>query len=260
MNYRPFAGLILLGLVLLIGSRFGATQRLSSFLSWPVQPVLASEATTTRKTVTFFNVITSIRDLARENARLQARTTELEAELTQLKEVKHENDILRQELNFTKETEDTHIPAQLIGRTPAGVIKDIVLNRGERDGVKVGQPVVAQGYLVGVVNQVEERQSKAALLTHPRSVVPVLLQDTRSTGLLRGGISGLTVSDILIDSEVKSGETIVTSGLGGALPAGIPIGRILSVSSRKGDITKRATVAALLDITKLEMVFIRKAQ
>lgn len=258
MNYRPFLILAGLGLLLIILDQFHLTRPLYTAGSWLTQPALAAETKATRKSISLFTIVTSLRDLARENAQLHGRINELEAEVAQLKEVKHENEILRQELKFTQETEDGYVPAQLIGRTPIGTVKDLIINRGSRDGLVAGQAVLAQGYLIGVTAEVQERQSTVSLISNPSSLVPIMLQESRSTGLLRGGISGLTITDILIDATINADETIVTSGLGGKLPVGIPVGKVLAVTAQKGDITKKATVTTPVDTTKLEVVFIRK--
>lgn len=260
MNYRPFIILVFISLLFLVTARFGWWRPIASVLQLTAQPVLASETAVSRTGINFFTIIASLKNLARENAALRQQNNELSAEITALKEVKHENDILRQELSFIKESADTYIPAQLIGRTAVGVIKDLIVSRGSADGLAVGQAVVAQGYLIGTVSEVGERQSTIRLVSHPQSIIPTLLQNSRTTGLLRGGIGGLTMTDILIDATIEANEAIVTSGLGGLLPAGIPVGKVVSVTAQNGDITKRATVNSPVDIAKLEVVFVRKAQ
>jgi rod shape-determining protein MreC len=258
--YRPFIISLVIGILLVIGGRFNLTRPLQDRLGYIVEPVLAAENASVAKSVTIFSVLTSIRDLARENAALRGQVVELQAEIANLKEVRHENDVLRGELQFSKQSQDTYVTAQIVGRTATGIIKDLVINQGTNDGVAVNQAVVAQGYLVGMINSVTDTQATVMLVSHPHALIPVSLQDSRSTGMLRGGISGLTMSDILIDAAASKGETVVTSGLGGLLPPGVPIGRIAEIESRAGDITKKATVTSPLDATKLEIVFVRKAQ
>lgn len=258
--YRPFLIIIAIGLVLAVGSHFGLVTPFTNRLTGALEPVLASEIVITKKGMTLFSIITSIRDLYKENNELRRKNVELEAKLSERQEVGHENEILRNELNFVQETKGEYLPAQLIGRTTAGIIKDLIVNRGTRDGVQVGQAAVAQGFLVGRVESVTDGQATVRLLTHPRSMTPVLGQDSRSSGILKGGISGLTVTDLLIDAPIKTEETVVTSGLGGELPVGIPVGRVIEVIERKGDITKKATVRSPLDVAKLEMIFLRKVQ
>jgi rod shape-determining protein MreC len=258
--YRPFVFVAIIGLVFLALSRQSVTRPLVNGVLFLTEPVVAAETETARHGINLFSIITDLKSLAKENADLAAKNRELEAQLAQLKEVEHENSILREELSFTSESKEAYIPSQLIGRTTGGAIKDLIVNRGQRDSVSVGQMVMAQGYLIGLVSHVDERQSTISLLTHPRSIVPVLVQESRATGLLRGGIGGLTMTDLLIDAEVKAGDTVVTSGLGGGLESGVIVGKISAVNSRSGDITKKATVSSPIDITKLEMVFIRKGK
>jgi rod shape-determining protein MreC len=258
MFYRPFIISSLIGLLLLVSSAFGLTEPLVGLYSGLISPVLAAETVATRRGTNWLTVIQSIGTLAKENAELRTKTVALEAELAKLKEVEHENVILKAELQFTAAGQSSFISAQLIGRSSTGIIKDLIIDRGSTDGLLVGQSVVAQGYLIGTLNNVTPRTSTVMLLTNPRSLVPVLLQDNRSTGILRGGISGLVVNDLLIDAPVNRGETVVTSGLGGGTPSGLPIGKIVEVISQKGDITKKATVSSPIDITKLEVVFIRR--
>lgn len=258
MIYRPFAILVAIGLLLALGSHFGLLQPVTHAFNAAIQPALAAETKTTRKSFNLINLLISIRDVNRENIELRKKNVELESQISQLKEVSHENDVLRQELKFTEQTKDQYIPAQLIGQTATGVIKDLIINRGSADNLKKGQAVVAQGHLVGVINAVNTHQSTVILLTNPQSLVSIMAQDSRASGVLRGGISGLTATDLLIDADVKVGENIVTSGLGGELPAGILIGQVVEVTSRKGDITKKASVRSPLDLSKLEMVFVRK--
>lgn len=257
-TYRPFLITIVIGALLFIGGRYRLLGPLQDKVSTVIEPVLAAQNAGTSKSITIFSVLTSIRDLARENAALRTDNLALQAEIANLKEIKHENEVLRQELQFSKQSQDTHITAQIVGRTATGIIKDLIINRGSQDGVTVNQAVIAQGFLVGMINTVTEDQATVMMVTNPRTLVPITLQDSRSTGMLRGGISGLSVSDILIDAAANKGETVTTSGLGGLLPAGIPIGRITEVKSKAGDITKKATVTSPLDTTKLEIVFIRK--
>lgn len=256
--YRPFLITFLIGLLVAVGNHFNLLRPLTNSFSLITEPAMAAETTAARRGVNLFTLFVSIRDLQRENTELRKKNAELEAKISEYKEVSHENDVLRHELNFVQEQGPGYIPAQLIGRTATGIIKDLVINRGENDGIKSGQPVLSQGYLVGVVSDVSAGQSTVRLLTNPRSIIPVVGQDSRATGILRGGISGLTMTDILIDATTKAEEPIVTSGLGGELPAGIPVGTIIEVQERKGDITKKASVRSPLDLSKLEMVFIRK--
>ncbi len=258
--YRSYLFAIGFALVLLMTNRFGGSPNFSNLIAVVIEPVMAAEGTAIRKSVSFFNIILSLRDLARENAGLNKRNHELEAEISRLREVEHENAILRDELKFSKESKTDYIPAQLLGQTNTGIIKDLIINKGSKEGVVSDSAVIAHGYLVGVIKSVEINQSTVRLVTHPRSMIPVITQDSRAHGQLRGGIGGLIITDLLIDQPTSPGETVVTSGLGGSLPSGIPIGTLIEATARSGDITKRATLTFPVDLSRLEMVFIRHKQ
>lgn len=263
MNYlRPFLITGIIAILLLVSGRFGLLKPFQQLFGLIFTPVYASETTVARRSFNLLTIIRSIKDLAKENGELRAKNNELTAEIAKYKEISHENEILRQELNFTQDAaiKESYVPARLIGRTPTGLIKDLIIDHGRGEGISTGQPVMAQGHLIGIVTDAQDHQSIVRLLSHPQSFVPITTQESRSTGVLRGGISGLTINELLIDAPVKPSETVLTSGLGGILPADIPIGKVLEVISRKGDITKRATVAMAVDVTKLEVVFVRKEQ
>lgn len=260
MPYRPFFIVIALGLVLLFGNSLGLTHFATSRYMDLIEPALAQEAGAVRQTARWFSLLTTIGDISKENTALRQRVVELEAEVSQLQEVRHENEILKQELQFAQSDQLDHLSATLIGRSPTGIIKDLIIDRGSTDGISSGQAVISQGHLVGLVTEVAKKQATVRLLSNPRSLVPVMGQDSRSTGILRGGISGLTVTDLLIDSSIRQDETLITSSLGGELPAGIPIGKVIEVKERKGDITKKATIRSPLDVTKLEIVFIQRGK
>lgn len=255
---RPFFILLFIGLLLLTFSSKPVIKLLASFLRSFTQPVIAAETTVARKGINLLTIIADLKNLAQDNARLTAENRQLEANLANLKEVEHENIILRQELGFVNDKNIEFIPSQLIGRTVGGASKELIINRGQSDGVNVGQVVMAQGYLIGLVSRVDQGQSQFTLLSNPRSLIPVLIQESRASGLLSGGIGGLTLTDLLIDAQVKVGDTVVTSGLGGGLVGGVPIGKVSNVTERPGDITKKATVLSPIDVSKLEMVFVRK--
>jgi rod shape-determining protein MreC len=183
---------------------------------------------------------------------------DLQSQIAILTEVQHENEILKNELGLAQSTPSTYklAPASIIGRAATGYLKTVIIDRGVKDGVKTGQAVVSQGYLVGVVNQVYDNSSEVNLITDYNSIVPVLLQDSRGTGLLRGGLAGLTVEDIPLNVSIKPSERVVTSGLGGDMPAGISVGKIDEVVSKEGEIFQKVTVSSPIQIYFLEFVFV----
>lgn len=209
------------------------------------------------KTIMFFQNLSHLSSLGKENQNLIKENLELQSQLAILKEAQHENEILKKELGFAN-TENKYklIPANIIGRSITGYLRTIIIDRGSKDGIKSGQAVVSQGYLVGTVKEVFDNSSEITLITNYNSLVPVILQDSRATGLLRGGIKGLTIEEIPLNISIKEGEQVVTSGLGGEIPSGILIGKAGQVVSREGEIFQKATISSPVQIYYLEFVFV----
>lgn len=206
----------------------------------------------------FFRGILQLGSFAKENQLLIKENLDLQSQITVLKEVQHENEILKSELGLSRTIASNYkiSPASIIGRASTGYLKTVVIDRGSKDGVKTGQAVISQGYLVGTIKNVYDNSSEVNLITDYNSIVPVLLQDSRGTGLLRGGLSGLTVEEIPLNVSIRKGEQVVTSGLGGDIPPGISVGKVVEVVSKEGEIFQKVTVASPIQIYFLEFVFI----
>lgn len=107
----------------------------------------------------------------------------------------------------------------------------LVLDAGSRDGVRIGQAVIDAGGLMGQIIQTTPSHSIALLLTDPDHAVPVVVarNGVRLIAYGRGRSDRLELSDVPLNSGVKVGDTIVTSGLGGHFPAGFPVGTIVAL-------------------------------
>lgn len=206
-----------------------------------------------------FSFVGRISHLAQENNELTAKITLLEVDKSQISELQIENDTLKKELGFLDQSEQgTLIPARIIGSDPINYLDYLIVDKGQDDGVTVNQPVVSSGVLVGVVSDVYKDSAKIRLITSKDSLVQVMLQNSRAKGLLRGGISGLFVDNITYDTEYSPGEDVVTSGLGGTIEAGILVGKAGKTQSSPAGIYKTIVVDPIVDISKLEIVFIKK--
>lgn len=207
----------------------------------------------------FFQTIRAIGDLAKENNELKKKNLELESKLADLKEVGHENEILKRELGFFQGQEEYQlIPSQVIARSPSGFLETLKIDKGKDDGVQLDRPVLSQGFMIGKISQVYSDSAEVFLITNSNSLVPVVLQDSRGTGLLRGGLAGLTIEDVALDTEIKIGEKVLTSGLGGELLAGLPIGAVEKVISIRSEIFQKTTVKSPVEFGKLEIVFVMR--
>ena len=105
----------------------------------------------------------------------------------------------------------------------------LVLAAGSRDGVKMGQAVIDAGGLMGQVIAVTPMQSTVLLLTDPDHAVPVTVAGSGVRLIAYGRGDALELRDVPLNSGVKAGDKVVTSGLGGRFPAGFPVGTVTAV-------------------------------
>lgn len=198
------------------------------------------------------------RSIVRQNADLVKENLDLQSKLAKLTEVSFENEILKKELGFMQSQDlSKTVPAAIISISN-GYLKSVVIDKGEKDGLKVGDAVISQGVLVGTISNVRQNNSDVLLVTDFNSLVPVILQNSRGTGLLRGGLKGLVVEQIPLNISLQKGENVVTSGLGGQIPAGILVGKTGEVISKEGEIFQKNSVSTPVDFSRLEVLFVIK--
>src|SRR5690606_38491487 len=112
-----------------------------------------------------------------------------------------------------------------------------MLDLGTEHGVAVGMPVVTDQGLVGRISDVTASTSKVLLIIDPSSAVNAILQSSRLNGVVRGAPGGTVVMDYIRQGEEFSvGEVVLTSGLGGRFPKGIPIGQVVEIRQRDIDV------------------------
>lgn len=203
------------------------------------------------------NFLTTINDLSKENIRLKTDNADLKSRLVENDELKRRLGVLEKELNINGlSTEKKYIVAAVVGRSPSASLDIISIDKGSEDGVKHNQPAVSGGFLIGKVSQVYTNSSQIELISSHHFLTPVVLQNSRALGLVRGGLKGIQVEQLPIDSAVVTNEVILTSGLAGEFPAGLPIGTVAEIVSKPSDIFKTVTVETPINFKQIEIVMI----
>lgn len=210
----------------------------------------------THKIYTFFTVVT----LDKEIAKLQHENTALKAENTKYKEVIAESKLIQQEEQaaIAKGYAKNSITARIIGKSSANFLQTYVLDKGKNDGVEVGNATISNGFLVGRIVSVNNNLSTADVISGGQLYLPVILQESRSVGMIRGGLEGLIVSEIPQDTTPKEGEIVLTQNIENIIPPNIAIGYVQKVINHKGDIFQSAVVESPLDLTQLRIITIIK--
>lgn len=205
----------------------------------------------------FIDGVARAGSLKQENRRLRRQLQDAEGQVARTSGLDRENRVLRQLLNLAGTTTIPSVAAQVVSFSPDNFEWTVTLDRGSKQGVEVGMPVVSGEGLVGRVVEVSRERAKVLLLNDPRMGVGVRLSSSGQTGVTQG-LGGKNVVQLdLIDPsvQVNQNELLVTSGLQqGRFPPGIPVGTVASVSKRAGALQQDIRVRLLADLNRLEFV------
>lgn len=229
-----------------------------NFFSKVTSPFQAGFNTGSQKIYNFFETLFSLTTLHRENKALKEENLKLTQEIIKFKEEALENEALRAQLNQELEKGMELLMARVIGREPQNLGQYILVNKGLREGVRVGMSVVDKaGCLVGKIGSVFSNTARAMLITDPNSSINALLQESRATGIVKGKYGlGLLMDLIPQDEEINENHIVITSGLGGEFPQGIFIGKVGKIIEREAEVFKKAWVKPAADFNHLERVFV----
>lgn len=166
---------------------------------------------------------------------LEQRNKELTSENVELQEYRLTAERLQRLLGLQNTYNLQSTAATVIGGSTDSWTRTITLDKGSSSGIAVGMPVVDSYGAVGQVIQASAATSTVRLLRDENSSVSAMIQSTRAQGMVEGSADGtLHLNLIRTDQEVSVGDTVVTSGLGGVFPKGLPLGRVTNVSRPSG--------------------------
>lgn len=144
-----------------------------------------------------------------------------------------ENKNLRGLLNFPVEPAAGFITARAIADTGGAFANSVVINVGNKSGVRKGQATITGEGLVGRVTDVGARSSRVLLITDLNSRIPVVLQSSQARAILAGDNTNRPkLIHLSPGASISQGDRIVTSGHGGAFPPGLPVGLVASVNEK----------------------------
>ncbi|MGB6977410.1 MAG: rod shape-determining protein MreC [Gammaproteobacteria bacterium] len=176
--------------------------------------------------------ITTQHELLEENAELRAKQLLVEAKLQKLLALEHENAQLLALLQSSPHVGGKFTSAQLLSVNMDPLVQQVVLDRGSRDGVYQGQPVLDAYGVMGQVVEPGPFTSRVMLISSLQSAIPVqnARNGMRSIAIGTGYYSELQLLYVPFTAEMQVGDVLVTSGLGGRFPEGYPVGVIKSVA------------------------------
>lgn len=246
------AGYLLVGVVLMVfDHRSGHLESLRSALSVLAQPIYAMASSPARASRWIADALSSRQELLAENRAMTQSLLLAEARLSRLQAVQHQNIRLRELLGAKRSLGLKVQFAELIDIDLDPFRHRIAIGLGSRDGVFAGQAVIDARGVMGQVVSVGLLSSQAILITDPSHALPVQIERTalRTIAYGTGRSEFLTLPNIPISADLRVGDRLFTSGLGGVFPAGLPVARIVAVDT---DETGNFAVAEALPEARLE--------
>ena len=174
---------------------------------------------------------------------LRARNEELTSEVARLSEAEATATRLESllELKSTYNLQST--AARIIGESSDAWQQTVTIDKGSVDGLAINMPVCNSAGIIGQIIEVSANTSTVRLATDENSGISAMVQETRAQGMLQGQADGtLRLDYISVDSDVREGDLVITSGIGGVYPKGLLLGTVSSVTSEANALYHTITV------------------
>ncbi|MFH1202640.1 MAG: rod shape-determining protein MreC [Candidatus Omnitrophota bacterium] len=219
------------------------------FLSLPLRPINF-----------FINEIKSIfsyRAILKENLALKRQLGWTRQKKIINLEILKEDERLSKILSFRRAQSFRSTVARVIGRDPINWFFSLIIDRGNNDNIRKDCAVISPGGAVGKIFETGDSSSKVILINDPNLKIAALIQRSREQGIISGRLSGFCQMYYLDkDSDVVSGDLVISSGLNGSFPRGILIGEVKSVELDASGLNKIALIKPAVDFSKLEEVIV----
>lgn len=249
------AGVCLLLLTLQMRGRASGASDVLAIFTTPVQTVVS------RVNRTAFGLWSTYQDWKNvrvENRRLRDEAQRLRVESLRVSEVDEENRRLRRLLQLKEALPLETLSGEVIGREWGGWVRSLTVNRGRSNQVARLTAVIGPDGLIGRIVDVRGGSSVVQVLTDPASTVGAHVVRTRTPGIIEGEARGTIRFKYMArdGAGMQVGDMVVTSGLGGLFPRGIPIGRVRSIDDRGSALFHYAQMTPAVDFARIDEVLL----
>jgi len=246
-------------MTLQVRSHSALTDQTKRILLTSVSPFLHIASVSKAAAVFVWNEYIDLRRVRRDNHLMKEEVRQLRAQVGELRETSLENYRLAHLLEMRSHAGVEAVAVKVIGKDVTNWFRTILIDRGTNAGIDRYMTVVASEGLVGRVVDVSALSARVQLMTDPESAVGCLVQRSRVTGVATGSQGGTVQIKYLPQmADVTVGDRIITSGMGGTIPKGIPLGRVIRSSRPNGALFQETEVQPLVNFSRLEEVLVLK--
>lgn len=226
-----FVVLLSVGLMMLDhqGRHLGRIRSVLSIALYPFQAVATVPTRTGAWLIEFFR---SDRAMREDYEKLRTERPLLLANLQKYEALEAENNHFRRLLNAAERVSERALVAELLEVGPEPFTRKIVITKGERHGVYLGQPVIDAFGIMGQVTEVDPYTSRVTLITDPSHAIPVQINRSGLRAMVFGtGQDAVAVRYLTAHADIQAGDLLVSSGIGGRFPAGYPVARVSRINN-----------------------------
>lgn len=250
--------LVALGALFTLSPR--TTQRIQSSFLGAIAPFLKGGSSLQHQFVGFREGLKSLEELERDDQLLRVELKELKATNQMLRDLEVENNRLRRALGYHQRSVFTLIPSRIVSRDAATWWSTVKIDKGFEDGIEPDMPVLTEDGLVGKTTTVSKNMSTVILIADENCKVACMIEGSREQGIVKGArTSSNTMPEITLNflsknADLKSGQKVYSSGVGGVFPSGVYVGQVKDFKTH--ELNGQATLIPAVDLTTIEDVFV----
>lgn len=258
-----FIFLLVVSMLLIFFNNAGYLNGVKGFVVYTINPAQKVFQMPSNKINSFFYTIRNINKFKEKNLDLRKENLDLIYENSLLRETQKENEILREQLQFSNKAclNEECISwkmGQVIGRNSDNYGEYLIIDLGKKQGVRENLAVtISGGTLIGKITEVFDNSARVMLITNPESIVNSITKTTRANGVIKGSYAtGVKLEMINQSERIFENDIVITSGLEKEIPKGLIIGKIYSIEESANEIFKQANIDLFADFGYIEKVFI----
>lgn len=243
--------------------RAGLFRNASGALRKPVQTVVGGVADWLEG---IYGYMYNYDNLQAENESLRTQLAAAQEKARAGADAEEENERLRNLLGFTEKHSDMALEsAKVVARTASNWSSTYTISKGKNDGVALGNPVITEyGALTGTVTELGGDWATVSTVIDGTTSIGAIASESGATGMIIGDCDlmqkgAVKLTYLPTDSQIFTGDTVLTSGVGGSYPEGLVIGTISSVQTEAGGQVEYGLVTPSCDLNTLVQVFVVKS-
>jgi rod shape-determining protein MreC len=238
--------------------RSGKTGRVDNALTWVTGNLQENTGFFAHGLRKISNHYVFLVNAAKKNELLEIEIAEAKQKLVQLQEVESANRRLGTLLDFKAAIPTKTLPARVVAHDVSPDFLGIRIDRGSRDGLRVGMGVIHPGGVVGTIHRVSDHFSDVLTLADPASSIDAVIQRSRARGIISGETNSLDCKLKYMDKleDVTQDDPVVSTNFGDVFPSGLLIGHVSEISSTSNGILQDITVKTAVDLYRLEEVLV----